>query len=91
LEIYVGNLFWEIAEGDLADLFKPYGEVGRVSLAYDRATERPRGFGFVQMPNDEQGRAAMEGLNGTEFHGRSLRVNQSLKDRGHASFKTKGA
>ena len=93
MEIYVGGLPWDITGVELEDLFKPFGEISRVSVVRDSQTGKTRGFGFVAMPDDEQARAAIAALNGFEMRGRKLRVNQSLKSRGprgihYASYKT---
>ncbi len=81
LNIYVGNLSFDTGEAELASLFTEYGEVTRASVVTDRYTGRSRGFGFVEMPNDTEGQAAIEALNGHEVGGRPLRVNET-KPRG---------
>ncbi len=75
--IYVGNLTFSTTEGDLRYLFAPYGTVQRVSLVTDRDTGRSRGFGFVEMANDEEAAAAISALNGKDSGGRSLTVNEA--------------
>lgn len=82
--IYVGNLPYSMGEGELNDLFGQHGAVEDVHLVMDRATGRPRGFGFVSMPNEDEGRAAIEALNGQEVEGRTLTVNEARprEDRG---------
>ncbi len=77
LNIYVGNLPFSATEADVQDLFAEHGDVQRVSLINDRETGRPRGFGFVEMADDTAGRAAIEALNGKEFDGRRLTVNEA--------------
>ena len=77
MKIYVGNLPYDTSEGALQDLFGEYGEVGSVSLIMDRETGRPRGFGFVEMTDDDAARNALEGLNGKDFGGRPLTVNEA--------------
>ncbi len=74
--IYVGNLPFRAYEEEIRELFAQYGEVHSVNLITDRETGRPRGFGFVEMDSD-CAIAAIEGLNGTEFGGRTLRVNEA--------------
>ena len=74
--IYVGNLPFTSSEGDIRQLFATYGEVISVSLPNDRETGRPRGFGFVEMEN-ENADQAIQALDGKEFGGRSLRVNEA--------------
>lgn len=78
--IYVGNLPFETTEDDLRELFGRYGEVVKVSLVTDRETGHSRGFGFVEMPR-EIARGAVDALDGEDFAGRTLRVNEA-RDRG---------
>jgi len=73
--IYVGNLPYGTTPDQLRTLFAEYGSVDRVSLITDRATGRPRGFAFVEMPDEEAAQAAIQALNGTEMGGRTLTVN----------------
>ena len=75
--LFVGNLSFQMTEGDLTALFRGYGEVTRVHIAVDRETGRARGFAFVEMPNDEEAAKAIAGLDGKEFGGRSLKVNEA--------------
>jgi len=91
MEIYCGGLPWDIRDGELEDLFGVHGEVARTSIVRDPRTGEARGFGFVEMPNKDEAEKAITALGGTELRGRTLRVNQSLKSRGHANYKTKGA
>ena len=77
MNIFVGNLPYSASDQDLADLVAPYGEVARASVIKDRESGRPRGFGFVEMNNDDEGRAAIRALNGTQFGGRALTVNEA--------------
>ena len=74
LKIYVGNLSFQSTEDDLRERF---GQVGSVAVITDRETGQSRGFGFVEMPDDGEGRAAIEGLNGQELDGRTLTVNEA--------------
>ena len=74
--IYVGNLPFRAYEEEIRELFAQYAEVYSVNLITDRETGRPRGFGFVEMDSDGA-LAAIEGLNGTEFGGRTFRVNEA--------------
>ena len=74
--IYVGNLPYSSSEDELRELFAQYGEVVSCALPIDRETGRPRGFGFVEMA-DEDGRKAIEALDGQPFGGRQLRVNEA--------------
>ena len=77
MNIYVGNLSWNTQESALRDLFDQYGQVDSARVLKDRETGRSRGFGFVEMPNDDEARAAIEALNGYELDGRQLRVNEA--------------
>jgi len=77
MKIFVGNLSFDIKENELRDLFAPYGNVTSVSIATDRYTGRPRGFGFVEMESDEAGNAAIEKLNGTTVNSRAITVNEA--------------
>ncbi len=77
LNIYVGNLSFNTGDSELEGLFSAHGEVGRASVIMDRETGRSRGFGFVEMRNEAEGRAAIEALNGQEVGGRALTVNEA--------------
>jgi RNA recognition motif-containing protein len=68
---------FQTTEGELRDLFTPFGQVTRVHMAMDRETGRARGFAFVEMPNDEEAAKAMAGLDGKELGGRNLKVNEA--------------
>jgi RNA recognition motif-containing protein len=74
-KIYIGNMSYSTTEDELRDLFAPYGEVVSVSVVYDRATGRPRGFAFIEMGTTEAAEGAISALNGQEVGGRQLRVN----------------
>ncbi len=78
--IYVGNLPFSATEEDLSELFSQHGEVLSVNLINDRQTGRPRGFGFVEM-EDEAADSAISSLDGAEFGGRTLRVNEAMERR----------
>ena len=75
--IFVGNLNYAATEDEIRELFEQFGTVDRVSLISDRDTGRPRGFGFVEMPNDDEGARAIEELNGVSLGGRTLNVNEA--------------
>ncbi|WP_432799715.1 RNA recognition motif domain-containing protein [Poriferisphaera sp. WC338] len=77
MNIYVGNLSFSTGEDSLRALFDNFGEVDEVKMIMDRATGRPRGFAFVTMPNDDEANTAISELDGTEFEGRSLKVNEA--------------
>jgi cold-inducible RNA-binding protein len=84
VKIYVGNLSFKATESEVAELFGQHGEVAEVALITDRDTGRPRGFGFVEMRNDQSARNAIAALDGMEFGGRQLKVNEARarNDRG---------
>ena len=75
--IYVGNLPYETSEDAIRDLFSNHGEVSSVRLISDRETGRLKGFGFVEMPDDSAGDAAIEAMDGYELDGRPLKVNEA--------------
>lgn len=75
--IYVGNLGYGVTDGELQELFQSYGEVTSARVIMDRDTGRSKGFGFVEMSSAEEMQAAIDGLNGQEFSGRTLRVNEA--------------
>lgn len=77
MNIYVGNLSWSLKDQDLSNMFAPFGEVASAKIVTDKFTQRSKGFGFVEMPNDEQAQAAIAQLNGTEVEGRNIVVNES--------------
>ena len=77
MKLYVGNLSFKMSEDELRDLFAAHGEVVSAQLIMDRETGRPRGFGFIEMSNSEQGTAAMAALNGADILGRPLTVNEA--------------
>lgn len=77
MNIYVGNLSYGSNEETLRTLFESHGEVESVSIIMDRNTGRSRGFGFVEMPNDEEAKAAIAELDNKETDGRQLRVNEA--------------
>lgn len=78
MNIYVANVNFRATEDELKALFAQYGEVSSVKILKDRETNRSRGFGFVEMPDDEQGRTAINSLNGSEFNQRNLVVKEAL-------------
>lgn len=77
MNIYVGNLSYEMTEDELRGAFAEYGDVSEVKVLSDRETGRSRGFGFVEMPNQSEGEAAIAQLNGKDLGGRALRVNEA--------------
>jgi len=77
MKIYVGNLPWSIDESALSQLFESYGEVTSANIITDRETGRSRGFGFIEMHDDEQARGAIAGLAEHQVDGRALNVNEA--------------
>jgi cold-inducible RNA-binding protein len=75
--IYVGNLSFGMTEQDVRSVFEPYGTVNRVNIVTDRDTGQPRGFAFVEMPNDGEGNKAIAAVNGRDVGGRTLAVNEA--------------
>ena len=75
MNIYVANLSWGTTSDSLQELFSQFGEVIATNIITDRETGRSRGFGFVDMPNDEEGQKAINELNETEFEGKNIAVS----------------
>lgn len=84
MEIFVGNLAFTATEAEVRQVFEAYGVDERVNLPQERETGRPRGFGFVTMPNAPEAQAAIDGLNGANLGGRMLTINEARarEDRG---------
>ncbi len=81
--IYVGNLTWDTTSDDLLALFQEHGQVARAQVISDRETGRSRGFGFVEMANDAEAAKAVEALNGADYKGRPLTVNEARPRESH--------
>jgi hypothetical protein len=77
VNIFVGNLAWGVDDVALQEAFEAHGEVERAKVIHDRETGRSRGFGFVEMPNQEEAEAALEAMEGKELMGREIRCNES--------------
>ncbi len=77
MNIYVGNLSYELTEEELRQAFEQFGRVNSVSILKDRYTGQSRGFGFVEMPAKAEAQAAIDGLNGKDLKGRALKVNEA--------------
>lgn len=75
--IYVGNLDFNVSEDELRQAFAAYGQVDNVTILKDRDTGQPRGFGFVEMANDEEAEKAINGMNGSQLGSRALNVNEA--------------
>ncbi|MDR6942352.1 RNA recognition motif domain-containing protein [Mucilaginibacter pocheonensis] len=77
MNIFAGSLPFQLEEADLKELFEAYGEVSTVKIIIDRESGRSKGFGFVEMPDDEAAQTAITALNGSEVKGRSIAVSQA--------------
>jgi len=75
--IYVGNMSFDLTEDELRTEFEAFGQVIRASIVTDKATGRPRGFGFVEMANDNEAQQAIQNLNGKSLKGRAINVNEA--------------
>ncbi|MDD2491010.1 MAG: RNA-binding protein [Bacteroidales bacterium] len=84
MNIFISNLSWAIKDGDLRELFAEYGEISSAKVIMDRETGKSRGFGFVEMPNEEEGKKAIEELDKAEYDGKVITVNvaKPREDRG---------
>ena len=76
MNIYVGQLHYDVNEGELKKLFSEFGEIASVNLVMDRYSGSSKGFGFVDMPNNSEADAAIKALNKTMLNGREIKVNQ---------------
>lgn len=77
MDIYVGNLNWKATEDELKNLFGTYGEVTKANIVKDKMTRRSKGYGFVEFASDSDANNAINELNGKEFLGRNLVVNEA--------------
>ncbi len=77
MNIYIGNLPYSISEDELRNLFAAHGEVTSANIIMDRDSGRSKGFGFIEMPDNAQGEAAINAINQTDVQGRSVRVNEA--------------
>ena len=86
MNIYVGNLSYSATEDDLREAFESFGQVDSVKIITDKYSGRSKGFGFIEMPEEESAKAAIEKMNGEDVKGRALRVNEARpreeRDRG---------
>lgn len=87
MKLFVGNFSFSTTESDLQNLFAPYGNVESVSVVTDRQTGRSRGFGFVEMSDRGEAEKAIEALNGKEFGGRTLNVNEARPKTDNGGFR----
>ena len=77
MNIYTGNLSYNVSEQDLREAFEAFGKVTSATVIMDRATGQSKGFGFVEMANNSEADAAIKSLNGRDFKGRTMKVNQA--------------
>ncbi len=77
MNIYVGNLSFQASEDDLRQAFGEHGEVASAAIIRDKFTDKSRGYGFVEMDNDEEAKSAIEALDGTDLRGRPVKVNEA--------------
>ncbi|MBD3285981.1 RNA-binding protein [candidate division WOR-3 bacterium] len=81
MRLFIGNLPHSYNEDKVREIFAEHGEIDNVAVPTDRYTNKPRGFAFVEMPNDEEAKAAIEAVHGTEHDGRELRVEEARPQR----------
>jgi cold-inducible RNA-binding protein len=77
MNIYVGNLLFDVTEDELKELFAPFGQVTEVRLIMDKFTGKSKGFGFIEMPSKEEAEKAIAALNGKDINGRAMTVNEA--------------
>ena len=77
MNMYIGNLAYDVTENDLRNAFSEFGEVSSVKIITDKFSGRPKGFGFVEMPDNSEADQAIKALNGKGLNGRSIKVNQA--------------
>ena len=77
MNIYIGNMSYETTEDQLREAFAAFGEVSTVNIISDKYSGRPKGFGFVEMPEKEEATTAINSLNGQDMNGRALNVNEA--------------
>lgn len=89
MNIYVANIPWKASEEELRALFAEYGEIDSAKIITDKFTQRSRGFGFVEMKDDDAARRAITELNGRDFMGKNLVVNEARpkEDRGGGGYR----
>jgi len=89
VNVYIGNLAYQVTDGDLREAFESYGEVSSASVVKDKFTHESKGFGFVEMPRQADAEAAIKKLNGTDLKGRSITVNPA-RPRGEGPRRNEG-
>lgn len=86
MNIYVGNLDYNVQEDELEQIFTDYGKVTTVKIITDKFTGRGKGFGFVEMENDDEANKAIEELNGVEIKSRTITVNQARPPKSRSNY-----
>ena len=89
MNIYVGNLHYGVTEDELRELFEEYGEVMSVKIITDKYSGRSKGYGFVEMSNNDEAKKAIESLNEADVKGRNIRVNQAREREDNARNRTR--
>jgi RNA recognition motif-containing protein len=87
MNIYIGNLVYEMTEDELKTTFEEFGQVDTVKIITDKFTGRSKGFGFIEMSNDDEAKAAIEALNDKDFQGRSLKVSEARPKPDSSSYR----
>lgn len=77
MNLYVGNLLFDVTENELKELFEPFGQVTEIRLIMDKFSGKSKGFGFIEMPSKDEAQKAIEGLNGKDIKGRAMTVNEA--------------
>ena len=91
MNIYIGNLSYQITTSDLRDLFEPFGEVDNAKIITDRYSGNSKGFGFVEMTNRNDGQQAVDELNGKEIQGRTIKVSEAHSRRNKRDYRSRPA
>lgn len=87
MNMYIGNLSFNVTEEDLKALFSEYGEVESVNIVLDRFSKQSRGFGFVEMLNNSEADKAIKALNGNELKGKNIKISQSEPNRRKKNYR----
>ncbi len=88
MNLYVGNLLFDVTESELKEMFEPFGQVTEIRLIMDKFSGKSKGFGFIEMPSKEEAQKAIEALNGKDVKGRAMTVNEAKPkvERGRGGF-----
>lgn len=87
MNMYVGNLAFNVTEEELKELFTEFGEVSSVKIITDHYSQQSKGFGFLEMPNNSEADKAIKTLNGSDFKGKNIKISQAENRRKKSSFK----